>query len=121
MVCGPSFYEVLEAQTLDYKLYMLLMTQISVVDGPTLYEVHEAEALNYMSLMTQISVVCVASVYMKSLEPRLWITNMFLMEMQRAVEVTMNIASKTTCRPHHSHAAGYEVVKATPIKQNSYR
>jgi len=46
---------------------------------------------------------------------------MFLMEMQRAVEVTMNIASKTTCRPHHSHAAGYEVVKATPIKQNSYR
>ena len=95
MVCGPSFYEVFEAQTLDYKLYMLLMTQISVV--------------------------CVASVYMKSLEPRLWITNMFLMEMQRAVEVTMNIASKTTCRPHHSHAAGYEVVKATPIKQNSYR
>ena len=50
---------------------MLLMTQISVVDGPTLYEVHEAETLNYMSLMTQISVVCVASVYMKSLEPRL--------------------------------------------------
>lgn len=71
VVCGPSFYEVLEAQTLDYKLYMLLMTQISVVDGPTLYEVHEAETLNYMSLMTQISVVCVASVYMKSLEPRL--------------------------------------------------